>query len=135
MAKKSKKKKRVELSDQGFESGSAALFESLSLPDERSESAPAPLPSPSAQSQRATRPLLAPLGPQRALKLQVSSKGRGGKTVTSLKTLSSSSSEERARLAQAIAKGLGCRAWLEEEWLCLQGDQRERLRAWVAAQP
>ena len=75
--------------------------------------------------------LLSPLGPKRVLKLAISKKGRGGKTVTTLKVLAHSTEDARERLAKAMGKALGCRVWHEDGLLCLQGEQRERVETWV----
>ncbi len=78
--------------------------------------------------------VLSPLGPKRVLKLGVSKKGRGGKTVTTLQVLAHSDETSRTRLAKAMGKALGCRVWLEDDVLCLQGEQKERVEKWVKAQ-
>ena len=78
--------------------------------------------------------VLSPLGPKRVLKLGISKKGRGGKTVTTLQVLAHSDETSRTRLAKALGKALGCRVWLEDDVLCLQGEQKERVEKWVKAQ-
>ena len=78
--------------------------------------------------------LLSPLGPKRVLKLAISKKGRGGKTVTTMQVLAHSTEIARERLAKAMGKALGCRVWHEDDLLCLQGEQRERVQKWVKKQ-
>ncbi|MAD60442.1 MAG: hypothetical protein CMH49_02865 [Myxococcales bacterium] len=78
--------------------------------------------------------LLSPLGPKRVLKLAISKKGRGGKTVTTVQVLAHSTEMARERLAKAMGKALGCRVWHEDGLLCLQGEQRERIDKWVTEQ-
>ena len=78
--------------------------------------------------------LLSPLGPKRVLKLAISKKGRGGKTVTTMQVLAHSTEIARERLAKAMGKALGCRVWHEDGLLCLQGEQRERVDKWVKEQ-
>ena len=81
-----------------------------------------------------TEDLLSPLGPKRVLKLGISKKGRGGKTVTTLQVLAHSTEVARERLAKAMGKALGCRVWHEDGLLCLQGEQRERVEKWIKQQ-
>ena len=78
--------------------------------------------------------ILGPLGPKRVLKLGISKKGRGGKTVTTLQVLAHSTEAARERLAKAMGKALGCRVWHEDGLLCLQGEQRERVEKWIKQQ-
>ena len=133
-----KKKERVALQASSFNIGAGDLFSGVVLPDHLAGAEETHERSGHSQdTQRPTkpRPLLAPLGPKRVLKISTSAKGRGGKKVTLLKTLPSSHVEERKALAQAIGKALGCRAWVEEELICLQGEQSERLTVWVERQP
>mgnify|MGYP001152453298 CR=1 FL=1 len=140
-----KGKERVSAQEEGFELG-GGLAGALSLAGFE----PPPEPPPPSPSPPSTTPgdgadhgdephLLSPLGPKRALKLAISKRGRGGKTVTTLKPVQSASESVCERLAQALGRALGCRAWLgegdEEGFICLQGDQRARVEAWVKAQP
>ena len=74
------------------------------------------------------------LGPKRQLKLAITRAGRGGKTVTTLKVSATASAEARALLVKTLGRQLGCRAWLEDDLLITQGDQRERIKKWVSDQ-
>ena len=74
------------------------------------------------------------LGPKRQLRLSITRAGRGGKTVTTLKTTKTSSAESRKSLARDLGRTLGCRAWVEEDQIVIQGDQRDRLKRWVEEQ-
>lgn len=58
--------------------------------------------------------------------------GRGGKEVTVISHLGLS---ERARVdwLQGLKASLGCGGSVEGDELLLQGDHRERVRAWLAA--
>ena len=58
-------------------------------------------------------------------------KGRGGKEATVIEQLALPA-EERARWLQALKQSLGCGGSVEGEDLVLQGDQRARVRAWLA---
>jgi translation initiation factor 1 len=59
--------------------------------------------------------------------------GRGGKTVT-LAEGPAFAGRDLAPLAQAAARALGLGARVEGSALILQGDQRERLAAWLKEQ-
>ena len=136
MAKR--KKERVSMKPQGFESNLGGLFASLELPAEvKAEPVEEPsINQPKAldELRSAEADLLSPIGARRPLRLSLSKKGRGGKVVSQLALLPESAQVAREQLARGVAKALGCRAWVEGEHLCLQGDQRERLTDWVAAQ-
>lgn len=146
-----KGKERVSAQEEGFELGgglagalSLAGFEPPPEPPSNTSLTQSAQSAQSKESLKAKRPaeeahLLSPLGPKRVLKLAISKRGRGGKTVTTLKPLKGATQEACERLAQALGRSLGCRAWLgegdEEGLICLQGDQRARVEGWVKAQP
>ena len=94
------------------------------MPQPESTSAPSPEPlkteGPSSVS------LSAPI------RLSVRRKGYGGKTVT-LVTGIGGSPEALAEFVKSVKKGLGCGASLGEEGIVVQGDQRERLIAFLKA--
>lgn len=59
------------------------------------------------------------------------SSGRGGKTVTILKTRPEPTAEEALALAKEMRKGLGCGSHVERTSIVLQGDIRERAGEWL----
>jgi translation initiation factor 1 len=67
------------------------------------------------------------------LRVRLQKKGRGGKKVTRLEGVVFEGAAGRAP-AKAIGKALGCRAFIEDGALFAQGDQRQRLVAWLTAQ-
>ena len=64
-------------------------------------------------------------------KAQVERKGRKGKTVTRLYGVDISASQQ-AELCRALGKALGCRAFLEEGEILVQGKHAERALLWLA---
>lgn len=65
------------------------------------------------------------------LVLRREKKGRGGKVVT---TVEGAPEDEVKALAREIGKALGCGASADAEgFIVVQGDQRDRLRPWLAA--
>jgi translation initiation factor 1 len=70
-------------------------------------------------------------GPARAV-VRLEKKGRGGKQVTVVEQLALSPAE-LAEWAQALKQSLGCGGAVEEETIVVQGDHRERVRAWLEA--
>ena len=147
MAKNRKSKKNINVSphevDTQFRRGVAGgifgalvnfdVTEQPSLPDQTIES-DSHIISKTIQKTEDKASLLQPLGPQRVLKLAISKKGRGGKVVTTLQTIEQSDHQSREALGKVLGKALGCRVWREDSLLCLQGDQRDRVRSWVATQ-
>ncbi len=77
------------------------------------------------------QPVVAPVKPTKELaeKLVVSrsTKGRGGKTVTTIAGVRDARAREA--LAQELRRGLGCGATVDGELVVVQGDQTIRLRA------
>ena len=135
MAKKRRGKTKIDVSSeaaQGFRGGLSGAFALAGF--ELSPSDQAQETSSSTPDQTHAEPssgLLDPLDLKRPLVLNLSKKGRGGKVVTTL--LVKSEQDERAlqALTRELGKSLGCRAWVEERLICLQGDQRERVGPWV----
>jgi translation initiation factor 1 len=66
--------------------------------------------------------------------LRIERKGRKGKTVTILGGLGDQSEEDRKAVARKIGKALGCGAGVEGDEVVVQGDQRERVEAWLKTQ-
>jgi len=60
------------------------------------------------------------------LRVRLQKKGRGGKKVTRIEGISFVGNTGQAR-AKELGKALGCRAFVEEGELLVQGDQRQRL--------
>ena len=60
-------------------------------------------------------------------------KGRKGKTVTCIAVRDTDRTTAEA-IARALGKGLGCRAFLEENEIVLQGDHTDALPAWLERQ-
>ncbi|MDT8389904.1 MAG: translation initiation factor [Lentisphaeria bacterium] len=64
--------------------------------------------------------------------LQIQRKGKGGKTVTRVMGLKSLSMPEEMELLGRLKRELGTGATCREGVIELQGDQRERAKAWFA---
>src|SRR5262245_51246802 len=60
-------------------------------------------------------------------------KGHGGKTATVIAGLALPAADLE-RIARSLRRGLGCGASVDGEQVVVQGDQAERVRAWLAAQ-
>jgi translation initiation factor 1 len=73
----------------------------------------------------------APAAPRRAA-VRLERKGRGGKEVTLVEGLGLPA-EELSRWLSDCKQALGCGGAVEGDALALQGDQRERVRAFLAA--
>lgn len=116
----------------GSLSGLASLFEAHELPTQQEEQST--LVHSKRDQPSEDQSVLAALGPKRILRLAITRAGRGGKTVTTLKTTSHSSPEERKSLAKALGHALGCRTWIEDDFVIAQGDQIVRIKKWVAEQ-
>jgi translation initiation factor 1 len=95
-------------------------FEKLRVP------APAPVKAP--PSLAAPAPKGPPL-PARAV-IRYERAGRGGKEVTIIEQLALRDRDLESYLA-LLKKALGCGGRIEEHALVLQGDQRERIEAWL----
>jgi translation initiation factor 1 len=85
-------------------------------------SAPPPTPAPEPAPAK---------GPARAV-VRLEKKGRGGKQVTVVEQLDLSAAA-LAEWAQALKQSLGCGGAVEEGAIVVQGDHRERTRAWLAS--
>jgi len=68
--------------------------------------------------------------PARAV-VRLERKGRGGKEATLVEKLELDAAE-LARWADDLKRSLGCGGGVEGEAVALQGDQRERVAAWLA---
>ena len=73
---------------------------------------------------------LSPLLNAAKLTLRWTKKGRGGKSVTLIQGAILDSKKDR-KLCTLIGGDLGCRASVEGENIAIQGDQRERVKAWL----
>jgi translation initiation factor 1 len=100
----------------------AALMARGLAPTQRAEPVPDAPPTPPP----------APRGPAlgRRAVLAIEKKGRGGKTVTTIADLVSTPNDLEA-MAQQIRRAMGCGAVIEEAKIVVQGDQRDRLRAFI----
>jgi translation initiation factor 1 len=58
-------------------------------------------------------------------------KGRGGKTVTAVRGIAGTE-DELSELARELARALGCGAVLDGDQIVVQGEQQERVRAFLA---
>ena len=63
--------------------------------------------------------------------VRISKKGRGGREATLLSARGLPDNEDLSSLAKRIRKQMGCGASLEGADVLVQGDQRERLEAWL----
>jgi translation initiation factor 1 len=90
----------------------------------------APATPEAAPSARAPADPLARLDGLAKVALQITRKGRGGKTATVLVGLPAEALEA---VAVALKKAMGCGAGVEGEVVWVQGDQRERVAAWLTA--
>ena len=66
--------------------------------------------------------------------LRRESAGRGGRTVTVVEARPPLLPGEAEELAKSLRKGLGCGSHVEGSWIILQGDMRERAKAWLIKQ-
>jgi translation initiation factor 1 len=82
---------------------------------------PGPAPSTKAKPE--------PKGPARAV-VRMERKGRGGKEVTVVEQLELRPADLEAWL-KALKQALGCGGTVEEGALVVQGDHRERVKAWL----
>lgn len=74
----------------------------------------------------------APPAPRGRITVRIERTGRGGKTVT-IAEGPGLHGRELEPLAREIARGMGTGARVESSAIVVQGDQRERLAAWLAA--
>jgi translation initiation factor 1 len=70
-----------------------------------------------------------PAAPARAV-VRLERKGRGGKEATVVEKLGLTPAA-LAAWADALKRALGCGGGVEDDAIALQGDQRERARAWL----
>jgi len=79
---------------------------------------------------KATEPM--PIEPM-LIRLTVSRRGYGGKTVTECAGCNFPSDAQRIEFTQKLTKSFGTRAFWKEDLLCLQGDHRARLKPYLEA--
>ena len=135
MGKKRRDKTKIDVSSeavQGFRGGlSGALsLAGFELP-KSGEDEEAQASSSDHDDTESPNKLLHPLNLKKPLVLNLSRKGRGGKVVTTVLVKDQRDDEALNALARELGKSLGCRAWIEDTLICLQGDQRERVGPWV----
>ncbi len=114
MAKR-KKTSRIDASDEGFGHNPFAALGGV---------ASDPEPAPPAAEEPPEDDTL----PARVV-LHIERKGRGGKTVTRVSGLSALTTSRRKNLARELGRALGVGASVESEDVIVQGDQRDRVRA------
>lgn len=117
-----KKRERVETGGDGFTGQLADLLRARGLAP--AEGAPEPEPV-------VEEPPRVTLADCRRVVVRVSSKGRRGKTVTLVERLPE---DLRAQAAKTLRRALGCGATIEDAAVVVQGDQRDRVTAWLTAQ-
>lgn len=83
---------------------------------------------PAAPAPAAAKPPRPP--PARAV-VRIERKGRGGKEATVIEKLALPP-KELAAWADALKRSLGCGGAVEGDAIAVQGDQRERVRKWLA---
>ena len=72
--------------------------------------------------------------PKMRIKMNVSKKGRGGKTVTLCSGVECLDPNQRKDFSKLMSKALGTRVFWSEESLCVQGDLRDRLKTFFESQ-
>jgi len=98
------------------------------LPQQASTDAAATAVTPQASGKSAREPAI---GPARAV-VRMERKGRGGKEVTAVEQLGIKPQELKIWLKE-LKNALGCGGAIEGDSIVLQGDQRKRLPALLAA--
>ena len=117
------KKKDYSGSGQSFESPFAALLKDVAVENQgRAAVEEQPPTEIAGESEDGMNPLKGA-----RLHLHMSRKGRGGKTTTTIGGFLSA--DALGPLAKDIGKSLGCGAFVEEDVIIVQGDQRERLKS------
>lgn len=109
--------------------GLAGLAPELAIelaPERATERAPERAPEPQNEAPRQEAYRFAP-----KVILRREKKGRGGKTVTRVEGIIASP-EELNKLARTLAKALGARAFVEEGFIWLSGDQCQSAQRWLA---
>lgn len=96
---------------------------SLVPPGSEAAPSPTPVPTPPPPSKSSTKP-------RGRVTVRRERSGRGGKTVT-IAEGPGLAGEDLAQLARDAAAGLGLGARVEDGAVVLQGDQRDRLAAWL----
>jgi translation initiation factor 1 len=127
-------RKAVSDKAEGGDAGGLGSFGALLAARGLRASEPAPTtaspPAPSAASE--SNAAIAWSGVRRVV-LAMTRKGQGGKTVTVLSG-TGLAAEELEVAARELKRTLGVGARVEDEGIVVQGDQRERLRPWLARQ-
>ena len=133
-----KKRSKIDLSKEadGFSSGLgglsglSALSQLSPMSDQSAEDSidSAPVSLESAEDVNPVDPLLQ----ASKLTLRWTKKGRGGKSVTLIQGADIHGKRDR-KLCTLIGESLGCRASIEDAYIAVQGDQRERLKTWLVS--
>jgi len=127
MAKKRKRRDRAEETESGF----GAAFGDLLAARGRGPQTAADSADP-AKLAPTSEPVAFQWAHHPRLRVRLQKKGRGGKKVTRVEGVVFEGDAGRAP-ARTIGKALGCRAFIEDGALFVQGDQRRRLVAWLTA--
>lgn len=64
------------------------------------------------------------------ISMRIERKGRGGKTVTVVMISPDPGKDRLKDLLRSLKRFLGCGASMENNFLCIQGDQRNRIAEW-----
>lgn len=128
MAKGNKKKKKIDINqdaDAGFAHSPFAAALGVSVP-----AAPATEEDEGGDSDGDRELWLE----TKKLTVRKERKGRGGKTVTVVSGFALACAGELDDVASQVARALGCGASSEEQTIVIQGDQRDRVKAWFEKQ-
>lgn len=87
-------------------------------------------PEPAAPGPAARAPAWTVAAPEKVV-VRMERKGHGGKTVTCLTGLDGAPADALDALARDLRKALGVGVRVEDGEVVVQGDQRDRLRAWL----
>ena len=115
----SKKSGTFSTSEEAVNSPFAALFKEQGIASD----SPGPEEAPAAADEPSAAP--DPIAGAKLL-VRMSRKGRGGKTTTQVEGLVGDAAQLKA-VAKSLGKALGCGAFVEEDLVVIQGDQRGRL--------
>lgn len=118
-----RKKKKIDVSGDGFGGSFADLLKAQGLVAQDAE--------PSAEVDEPDPPPAASLSDVRKVVLRRTSKGRRGKTVTLIEGLEGL---VLGPIAKQIRTAMGVGSSVEDETIVVQGDQRDRLAAWLGDQ-
>ncbi len=115
----SKKSGTFSTSEEAVNSPFASLFKEKGIASE--DPGPAEVPATVNESSPVQDPIVGA-----KLLVRRSRKGRGGKTTTQVEGLSGDAAQLKA-VAKLLGKALGCGAFVEDDLVVIQGDQRGRL--------